>query len=67
VSFWTEIILISKEDLYVEFSIAYYVGNDCFLTLLDVPLKKQALYAVILIAAKLTLIHFGVQAVQILP
>ncbi len=32
---------------------------------LDIPLKKWALYAVILIAAKLTLIHFGVQ--EILP
>ncbi len=37
------------------------------ITMLDVPLKKWALYAVILIAAKLTLIHFGVQAVQMLP
>lgn len=35
------------------------------ITVLDVPLKKWALYAVILIAAKLTLIHFGVQ--EILP
>jgi hypothetical protein len=37
------------------------------ITVLDIPLKKCALYAVILIATKLTLIHFGVQAVQILP
>ncbi len=35
------------------------------ITVLDVPLKKWALYAVIVIAAKLILIHFGVQ--EILP
>jgi hypothetical protein len=37
------------------------------ITILDVPIKKWVLYVSILIAAKLALIHFGVQAVQILP
>ncbi len=37
------------------------------ITVFNVPLKKWALYTVILIAAKLTLIHFGVQAIPILP
>ncbi len=31
------------------------------ITVLDVPIKKWVLYVGILIAAKLTLIHFGVQ------
>jgi hypothetical protein len=31
------------------------------ITVLDVPLKKWALYSIIVIALKLTLLHFGIQ------
>ncbi len=31
------------------------------ITVLDLPLKKWVLYAVIVIALKLTLIHFGIK------
>ncbi len=55
-------VLMTEKTEYIDPKTAW---KD--ITVFDVPLKKWALYAVILIAAKLTLIHFGAQTTPILP